>query len=683
MKLNERSQKIFKKILNNPDINSKQLKKAFHLTRRQLSYSLTKINEWLREHQLPEIERTRQGFFLVDQKVYSSVTGDVNNPPAPQPYLSKAEREDLLLLMLVSSDDLSLHHFTSELAVSQNTILSDLKTVKTFLAECDLTIRYSRKFGYYLHGNEFNIRRLIFHLTCKWLTMGDGASRIQRVAGITKEEVGELKRRIHTLEQKLNLTFTDENIQSMPYTLLLILKRIKLGRLINRFSIHYEELSDTKQYHATEELLSGFEEIPREERLFITLYLLTTNVYWSKTSTEGQVPNLLPALVDMLRLFEKRACIALQEKEQLLTKLLLHVNPAYYRIKYQLTEMSKTSTKISEEYKELHHLVKQSMKPLETLIGVEIPENESSYLTLLIGGWLTRQGDSIQKKTKAIVVCSKGVSISRFLLSELKELFPDFIFLDSLSLREFAIYPLNYDLVFSTIPLDTTKKLFLTSSILEREEKKRLKEQVMFYLRGYSPPDIKVDDILEIVNNYAVITNEQELANDLYRYIYRDQKAPTKSGPINTLATLPDLITVRHITMRDAVASWEEALHIASQPLIDEQKISPTYVEAMVDNERDPYIIISPHWAIPHAAPDKGVYDVGMSLLHLQKGVSFTADEKVHLMVVIAAVDKQKHLKALMQLMKLAGSKEARKAIEQSTSEDEIFKIIKQYTKDD
>ena len=140
---------------------------------------------------------------------------------------------------------------------------------------------------------------------------------------------------------------------------------MKDNKIETSFSIQYEELSDTKEYQATEEILFDFEDIPVQERLFITLHLLTTNVYWSETQSEEPIPNLAQALDDMLRLFEKSAAVKLQDRQQLLTKILLHVKPAYYRIKYQLTEINDVGhTLIKKEYKELHHLVSQSTKPL-------------------------------------------------------------------------------------------------------------------------------------------------------------------------------------------------------------------------------------------------------------------------------------------------------------------------------
>lgn len=62
------------------------------------------------------------------------------------------------------------------------------------------------------------------------------------------------------------------------------------------------------------------------------------------------------------------------------------MKPAYYRIKYNLTEANEISEMINRDLKELHYLVKKSIQPLIDLIGCDIPESEVAYLTMLIGG---------------------------------------------------------------------------------------------------------------------------------------------------------------------------------------------------------------------------------------------------------------------------------------------------------
>ena len=389
-------------------------------------------------------------------------------------------------------------------------------------------------------------------------------------------------------------------------------------------------------------------------------------MYWSESLIEETIPNLVQALDDMLRLFEKSAAIYLQDRKQLLTKLLLHVKPAYYRIKYQLTEVNDVGhTLISKKYKELHHLVSQSTKPLAELIGSDIPDSETAYLTMLIGGWLRKQGDSLQEKIKAIVVCPKGVSVSRLMFSELRELFPEFVFLDSLSVREFYNFDLDYDIVFSPIFLETDKKLFLASSFLERGEKYRLRKQVLLELHGYIPFEVNIEEIIDIVKKHAVIENEQLLEKELYEYVNRDNKISViNREPEHTATNLSDLITPSNITLMNSVTSWEEAIRIGARPIVESGHIDPKYVEAIINyGEEDPYIVIAPNLAIPHAAPDEGVNDVSMSLLRLQEGVKFGENHFINLVVIIAAKDKQQHFRALMQLMKLAASEKDRNAI--------------------
>ncbi|WP_283152831.1 BglG family transcription antiterminator [Guptibacillus hwajinpoensis] len=686
MSNSDRSKLILEELISNPRITSMALEKKYNLTRRQLGYSVNKVNEWLLTKNLPVIERTRQGHFIIDQEVFTTLTGDEKEPSITTAVLPEKQRVYLIILMLLSyEEELSLNHFTSELAVSKNTVLSDMKQVQSFLDDYHLIIRYSRKSGYVLEGKEFQIRKLLINVTYMLLQYHGGRVILKNLAKIEESEVDEFMKRIEKIETTLNLKFTDEKIGTMPYVFILILKRIQHGRILQSFSIKYENLSNTKEYQATEEIFRHSNvEIPVEERLFCTLHLLTSNVYWSEYLTEADtIPDLVPAIDTMLELFEKSTCIYFQNKEQLLNNLLQHIKPAYYRIKYHLTDTIEIHNSLSKEFKELHHLIKRCIGPLEKLIGSKAPENETAYITMLIGGWMRRQGDSIEKKIKAIVVCPQGVSVSGLMFNELRELFPEFVFLDSLSVRGFQEYDLEYDIVFSPTFLETEKKLFVSKAFLGRDEKYRLRKQVMLELYGYIPNDINVNHLIDIIRNHTVIKNEEELTRDLQSYINREEESSVKHTVKKLDSHLHELILPEYITKRKSVGSWEEAIRISSEPLIRKGHIEPKYVEAMLHRtSEDPYIVIGSNVAIPHAAPDEGVNEVGMSLLKLENGVAFTSEYKINLIIVIAAVDKQKHIHALMQLMKLAGSEVDRNRVIHSDSVEEIHEIIKSYSKE-
>src|SRR5699024_310816 len=101
-------------------------------------------------------------------------------------------------------------HFTSELDVSKNTVLTDLKHTQHVVEDYGLNIHYSRRSGYVIDGNEFEIRKLLFHVTDRILEMPNGFNQLCNVADIRDDEVAELDKRLKQVENKLNLQFTDE-----------------------------------------------------------------------------------------------------------------------------------------------------------------------------------------------------------------------------------------------------------------------------------------------------------------------------------------------------------------------------------------------------------------------------------------------------------------------------------------
>lgn len=683
MQLDERSANLFDELLRNPSVTSKELEEKYELTRRQLGYSVKKINDFLLSKNLPEIERGRQGNFIIEQTVITHLI-DEHEVQIPETNIySERQRFFMILLMITGSEEeLSLNHFAIELDVSRNTILNDLKHARVIATEFNLKIKYSRIRGYVIEGEEFEIRKLLFNVIDNMLQITGGDERIKYFVSINDLELEKVKLRLEKVESELNLKFTDEKLSTMPYDLLLVLRRIDMGKAVKSFNIEYKEISHTKEYQAAEALLHDAD-IPEQERLFITLHLLSANVYWAEMLTEENIPHLEQALDEMLSLFERTACISLQERAELLNKLLLHVTPAYYRIKYHLTEADNIESFIKEDYKELFHLIKQSTAPLERLIGSNIPENEIAYLTILIGGWMRRQGESLDEKVKAIVVCPKGISVSRLMYSELKELFPELVFLDSLSVREFYEYTLDFDVIFSPVFLETEKKLFLASSYLKREEKTRLRRQVMMEVQGYVPHEMNIEEMLEIIKKHADVENESQLSKDLYRYINPEDVKSNGQHREKLSLNLSELITLDDITIMKSVDSFEKAIRHSARPIVESAHIEPRYVEAMIaeNNSDESYIIIGEGVVIPHAAPENGVNDVSMGLLKIDDGIEFSG-EIIHLVVVIAAVDKQQHLKALLQLKDLAQSKSARNSVFNANSEEEIHELLQKYSID-
>lgn len=107
----------------------------------------------------------------------------------------------------------------------------------------------------------------------------------------------------------------------------------------------------------------------------------------------------------------------------------------------------------------------------------------------------------------------------------------------------------------------------------------------------------------------------------------------------------------RFVEVIDKPLSWEDAIRASGDLLLAQGKIEQSYIDAMVSNvhELGPYIVIAPRVAMPHARPESGVMERGISVVTLKEPTKFSDDpaHAVSLMVCLAAVDSDTHLELL------------------------------------
>ncbi|WP_339182454.1 BglG family transcription antiterminator [Oceanobacillus sp. FSL W7-1293] len=683
MHLDDRSKALIQEIFVNSGLKVKDLSRKYGLSRGQIDYSLKKINDWLEDNEFPLIKKDSRGFFVSDPK-HQMLLLKEGKELTPDYIFSSEERALLIcFILLTKTGDISLLHLTSELEMSKNTILADLKKAQEIVSFYNLQIHYSRVEGYDIKGDEWNIRRLLLEVIDRIQKISNGSLWIEIYGHLAKEEINRMQGIVEHCESKMHIRFTDEKHNLLPYVFVCIIRRIRRGNMLNNDEIDF---SQENVYNIILDLLEMEELISNEDLSFLTLQLLTANLTFSTEPDWSTDTVMMKGLRQMIRNFEYISCTVFLDREELLKKLWLHLKPAYYRIKFGLTQNHKVDEKyfgevFQDEYKELHHLVKKSIPSLEKVIGCSIPESESIYFTILIGGWMERQGDSLRHRIKAIVVCTNGVSVSKLMKSTLNQLFPEFVFLEALSIREFRKFDIEYDIVFSPVYLDTDKKLFIVEPFISNEVKKQLRSQVMQTVYGFTPQSIDIEELIKIVGNNTDIQNESKLKRELSVYLRREQLHETAIYE-EEQPRLVELLQPDHIIIRSEVGSWREAIEIAAQPLLKKGIITPQYIKKMIElhDINRPYIVYGTDIAIPHATPEDGVNDLGMSMLKLQQGVNISSNQSIRLIVVIAPIDKKKHLRALLEISKLSELKPEIEEIIKAVRVEDIYHCLEDYS---
>ncbi|MES0344714.1 MAG: PTS sugar transporter subunit IIA, partial [Anaerolineales bacterium] len=90
--------------------------------------------------------------------------------------------------------------------------------------------------------------------------------------------------------------------------------------------------------------------------------------------------------------------------------------------------------------------------------------------------------------------------------------------------------------------------------------------------------------------------------------------------PEGTLPSLTELIPTERISLDVEASDWRDAIRISGKSLVDTQIVETRYIEAMIKTaeELGPYIVIAPQIALPHARPEDGALDTGLSLVRLK-----------------------------------------------------------------
>lgn len=662
------------------------LEHRLHLTRRQVQYSLTKINDWLQEEKLPQLQYHRGTGFDVAPEIAEALFR-LHKEITPERYLLKEEERVRLILLMLSSkrEELSLLHLTSLLDVSRNTVLQDLKKAKELASRFWCSIHYSRREGYSLSGDEWQIRLLLTYLTNE--LGGDEQGKSLLTLPLTPQDqnkIQEIQKNIETIEQTLQIRYIDERLTALPYFILYVWIRIQQGHHLDRIdetlqsvilsSKEYQALTDLFQYlHITADKMF-------HERIYLALQLLTTNLAKGDQLLNPLDQQLFDLTLQVIEQFETIACVRFQNRIDLARQLFQHLKPAYYRVKFGMKGNNTFYQTVIQEQPELHHLVKKAFQPFHSWLGQPFPEDEFAYVTMYFGSWLKRQGQELSNRLKAVIVCPKGIAISKLLVHRLKEMFPDLIFLDTLSLRDFYAYPFSHQIVFSTVFVRTQARLFIVKPIIDQVEKKRLYQEVMQELYGFLPNEWDIEQLIAEIRPFAEIHDEKGLEQALVRALSRPhtgsrmRKEPDK--PV-----LADLLTEDKIQLVQEVSNWEKAIRLAAQPLLDQHSIQPSYIDSMINSikREGPYVVLTPKVAIPHARPEEGVDALGMSLLILKDSVTFPEEKPVHLIIVLAAIDSETHLKALAQLTELLSSPENIEQLISATKKQEVLEIIQQY----
>ena len=144
-------------------------------------------------------------------------------------------------------------------------------------------------------------------------------------------------------------------------------------------------------------------------------------------------------------------------------------------------------------------------------------------------------------------------------------------------------------------------------------------------------------------------------------------------------------ITTDNIKLDVKVEDWQEAIKESGNILKNNDLIEEEYIDAMIDmvEDKGAYIVITPGLALPHARPEKGAKENGISLLTLKEPVEFghSKNDPVKVVISFCAVDNSAHTQMLSELAEFLRDRENIDYIKEANSKEDLLSYFKKYDK--
>lgn len=142
------------------------------------------------------------------------------------------------------------------------------------------------------------------------------------------------------------------------------------------------------------------------------------------------------------------------------------------------------------------------------------------------------------------------------------------------------------------------------------------------------------------------------------------------------MAGMASMLKRENVQIVEKVDSWEESVHVAVQPLVDQGYVESRYIDGIIDNAKEfgPYFVICPDLALLHARPDQGVLKRQLAVTVLREPIRFKEEgPDVRVLVTLAATDADGHIEVMRRLATMFCDPDNITKIAEAPSADEIY----------
>ena len=618
--LNKRQSEIIQILIGRENyMTIKEISQLFGVSERTIRYDLNQIKLFLNENNHILESVPNKGTKIIIDKFKKK---QIEKLLLTQRSFSNEEKENLIILELLTNDNCTYESIAEDLNVSRATIINNIDNVENKLSRFNLLLTKEKGKGIKISGNECSIYDCFITIVNNNYRNSLFSKNISLF--YNENYLSKVNEIISNIEKELKISFYE--IERLEIILCFILFRIDKNYKINRLLKHIKNVQLDNNYDKYIKALKVYD-YDENHKIYIVSILMNSKFRsLNKTSNSKGMSNEIAKF--LLAELEKIQSLSKQERNKFLLSLSTHLEVALYRIRNNIPIQNALRDQIRICLPLTYEFTKKQLLKCEKEYNILFSEDEISYIAMYVGS-VYETSVQLDKQISVLLICSFGMTTSTILESRLKQLLPECKYVGPFSKKEALKYLANndVDLIISTgdeeygdIPV------VLVNPLLYKED--------IEYIRA---------QLFEL--NYSMMCK-----TFIDTYVHKYEKKHN-----NYLA---DIIDKNNIQIIDKVDNWKDSIKLAAKPLLEKEKIEERYINKMIDAvlQLGTYMVILPETAFVHAGIEDGINEACCSMLVMKEPILFGEGKSKIVRNVIVIGFKEKEKTTLLDLVNILNS---------------------------
>ena len=349
---------------------------------------------------------------------------------------------------------MTIDKLTEKLCVSKNTVLQDMKKVKSIFKNLNIDIESKLYSGISLKCKEEDIRYAFMNLYYKSKNSNsiDIYKILENKTIISKNKISKI---IKNIESKFELEYSERSFEELTVIILYTLNRITSKNLIEYENNYIEEVKIKDEFNIIKNELKSI-----KSKVNISDFEICYLLKWFKgakiisfidVDSEEEIKHIAARIIEDM---EECTGVEFSKDTKFVNSVVMHFNVAIYRLKNNFIIENPLTEEIKYRIGLIYQITEDVLKKYEKTLRITFPESEIAYMAMYFGARFEKNANEVFMP-KVLIVCNSGLSIAELLNSRINTILPqiEVVGICRLNNLNIELSKVDIDFIVTTVPI--------------------------------------------------------------------------------------------------------------------------------------------------------------------------------------------------------------------------------------